>query len=332
MAFRKMLYSLIIRPTKKIIVQANYHLGAYKKAVWLIGDGRSGTTWVSDLINFKNRYRDMFEPFHPMMIDSANFFIPHYYLRPDDQDPKMEAFAADIFSGKFTHPRVDDANRLHLFKGVIVKDIFANLFSYWMSRHFPQIKVILLIRNPFAVALSKYKLIKWFWPSEPLDLWNQRSLQEDFLMPYEDLIKKTSREGDFIAKQLLIWSIINYVPLRQFTPGSILPVFYESVYNDPIRELSTIYRYIDPDNNHQHTMPGHRAINRLSSVAGIHSTLTHNKSPLTAWKNELMPAQIDNGLTILSHFGLAELYDDKSNPDHTILAALHDPVTMKELQ
>ena len=55
-------------PFKKIIAYANYMNKNYKEVIWLIGDVRSGTTWVSNLINHENKYRTMFEPFHPNYI------------------------------------------------------------------------------------------------------------------------------------------------------------------------------------------------------------------------------------------------------------------------
>src|SRR5688572_637852 len=58
---------------KRAILAANYRLGNYRERLWLIGDGRSGTTWAANLLNHRGRYRQLFEPFHPQMVSAASF-------------------------------------------------------------------------------------------------------------------------------------------------------------------------------------------------------------------------------------------------------------------
>ena len=58
---------------RSTVMAANYYLGSYQDAIWLVGEARSGTTWVSDLINWDKRYREMFEPFHPTFSEKFRF-------------------------------------------------------------------------------------------------------------------------------------------------------------------------------------------------------------------------------------------------------------------
>lgn len=147
----------IKRRSKQFSFITNYFLNKYQKVIWLIGNRRSGTTWVSNLINHNKIYREMFEPFHPQYIDNMKFLQVHQYRRVEESDEQLKKAASDIFSGKFTHPRVDLSGPSYFFKGLLIKDIFANLFSCWAYHNFPHLKIILLIRNPFSVALSTYK-------------------------------------------------------------------------------------------------------------------------------------------------------------------------------
>ena len=309
---------------RKWALIANYWLNNYEEVIWLIGDGRSGTTWVSDLINYDKRYREMFEPFHPRLIKGMNFLSPHQYIRPYDSNKQLEIIASSVFSGKFRNPRVDKGNRSFLYKGLLIKDIFANLFSYWASFRFPKVKIILLIRNPFSVALSKYKSKNWFWVTEPLDLLEQYSLYEDYLHPFEDIIRRTSREGNFVSCQILIWSIINYVPLRQFKQGQLKIIFYEEAFLKPLCEVSKIFRFVRPGIENHHINLDRKSVNCLSHTAGPESNLLKGTSPITSWKNELTYQQIDAGLKILQCFGFAELYDDNSMPQWNVLSNIHE--------
>ncbi len=320
------LKSKVSRLSRKVVLNANYVFNNYNEVVWLIGDGRSGTTWVSDLINHDMRYRELFEPFHPKLVEQMDCIVPHQYLRLHDSNETLRALASDIFCGKFIHPRVDATNQSFLYKGLLVKDIFANLFSYWAVSQFPDVKPVLLIRNPFSVALSKYKKRSWFWATEPLELLKQSDLYEDYLSPFEDVIKRVSSEKNYILNQILIWSIINYVPLRQFSPGSIHICFYENIYKEPNQEISKILRFVRGAEERSELELPKEVIDRASRVIGTESNLLSKTSPVTGWRNELTPKQIDEGLEILKHFGFENLYDGNSMPNMEVLRNIHESV------
>lgn len=304
----------------KLAIRANYLLNKYRETIWLLGDGRSGTTWVCDLINYEKKYREMFEPFHPRYISDVNFIVPHQYIRPYELDDEIKKVANDIFSGKFTHERVDSANHFRLYEGIIVKDIFANLLCYSLWLNFQKVKPVLLLRNPFAVSLSKLKKKSWFWMTDPMDLLNQKHLYADYLYAFEDLIKQTSAKRNYILNQILIWSIINYIPLRQFHMGSIHICFYEKIYMDPEKEIRGIFEFIEnsPKINLD-KVKLRKIISRPSRMAGKGSNMLIGASPIASWKDEIPPNIIDEGFNILQHFGFENLYDDESIPNEDVI-------------
>lgn len=319
----QIILSHLLKPVRDVTLHANRWFDNYDEVIWLIGDGRSGTTWVADLINHDRKYREMFEPFHPQHVDEMSFLSPHQYIRPGDSHDQLESIASDVFSGTFTHPVVDSANHSHLYNGLLIKDIFANLFAYWASVRFPNLKIILLVRNPFSVALSKSKKKDWFWVTDPMLLLNQQNLYDDYLHPFEDLIRKTSESSDYILRQVLIWSIINYVPLKQFSPGQLHITFYEEVFADPNNQVSSAFRFVKNTRENCHVELNEETIKRPSRVVSKESSLFQGKSPVTSWKDELSLRQIDAGLNILNEFGLAELYDENSMPNKDVLYSIH---------
>jgi hypothetical protein len=312
---KKTFKTRVINLCRQLILKANYVLNNYGDVIWLLGDGRSGTTWVSDLINHDRKYREMFEPFHPEIVRNAKSIVPHQYIRRNDLDEELMNFASDIFSGKFTNARVDSGNRSLLYNGILIKDIFANLLCYPVSIQFPKVKPVMLIRNPFSVAISKYKKKHWFWVTEPLALLDQTSLYEDYLYLFEDIIRTTSAKKNFILNQVLIWSIIHYVPLRQFKPGNIYICFYERIYTNPNQEISNILRYVKGESDNYQIKIKEEILSKPSRVAGSESNLLAGVSPILSWKNELSPREINDGLKLLQHFKLDDLYDDKSMPN-----------------
>jgi hypothetical protein len=298
-------------------------LNNYREVIWLVGDGRSGTTWVANLINHDKRYREMFEPFHLKFVREAGFIEPHQYYRPHHVDDRLITFALDVFTGRFTNARVDHGNHAVFYNGLLIKDIFANLLCYSVSLELPHVKPVLLIRNPFSVALSKIKKKDWFWLTEPLDLLRQVELYEDYLYQLEDMVRETSSKRDYILNQILIWSIINYIPLRQFNPGDIHVCFYEEIYKKPDQEISNILRYVRGEGEGFYITLDKEAVCKPSSAIGVQSNMLSGTSPILSWKNELSHQVIDDGLRILQHFGFDDLYDDASMPDMNVLSKIH---------
>jgi hypothetical protein len=256
----------------------------------------------------------MFEPFHPKYI---SFLRAHQYLKPGDTNKDMEKMATKVYSGKASSYRMDRENNSIAYRGLLIKDIFANLFARWASVQFPNIKIILLVRNPFAVALSKFNKSLGYWLLDPIELLQQERLYEDYLCPFEDLIKAKSRKNDYILNQIVIWSIIHYVPIRQFPPNSIHVVFYEHVYKQPYNEIFRIQQFVNPANRqHPLTIDNH-IIKQPSRVSGPESNIVLGNSPITSWKNKVNAKIIDEGFKILQAFGFEGLYDDVM-PDRSV--------------
>ncbi len=304
-----MIKKVIKNGSKLTAFHANHLLKKYDSTLWLVGDGRSGTTWISDLVNNDQYFREMFEPFHPHFIKKMQFLSPHQYVRPHENNARLFNTASKVFTGSLWDARTDMHNKIGLYNGLMVKDIFAHLFCNWAYHHFPNIKITLLVRNPFAVALSKYRKKNWKWVDDPMALYNQTSLMEDYLQPYEHLIKQTCDENDYILKQILIWSIIHYVTFHQFQSNQIHVMFYENVFLNPTKEIASLYQFIGKKFNGL----SDRTVQQPSRVAG--DNIKKGKSPIDAWLNELPSDTIDKGFSILEAFGLEGLYTSTSIPN-----------------
>ncbi|PID75282.1 MAG: hypothetical protein CSB23_04180 [Deltaproteobacteria bacterium] len=301
------------------ILQANYYFGKYKEVIWLLGDGRSGTTWVSDLINYQKKFREMFEPFHPKVVPEINFIEPHQYVRPYDLDERLMKFAKKIFTGAFTHSRVNSGHQPFVYRGLLIKDIFANLLCFWAVVNFSDVRPVLLMRNPFAVALSKYRKKNWFWMTEPTDFLRQSALYEDYLFRFEDLIQQVSYEKNYILNQVLIWSIIHYIPLCQFKSGDLYVCFYEDIYNEPSQEISKILQFVKRRDKSPVISIPKDVVEKPSRVSNKDRNFFSGPSPTSSWKEELPSKIIDDGLKILHQFGFDNLYDDMSMPNREVL-------------
>lgn len=279
--------------------------------IWLIGDARSGTTWAANLLNHQGNYREMFEPFHPA-VPAARFLANYQYVRPGQDWPELERLSDRIFGGSFHSRRVDRGVRIKPYQGLLVKDIGANLFAYWAAAKFPQVRTVLLIRNPFAVAASKLEKSTWDWCDKPSELLDQSDLHDDFLRPHAGLIREVAARNDLLQNYLLIWAILNSIPLRQFGPAELQTIFYEEAFQDPSGMVASVLRKqnaeLDP-----------AVAKRPSKVAS--QSLLNGKCPLTSWKSKFDAQQLREGRRILENFGLHRFYDERGMPDR---AALND--------
>lgn len=296
-----------------LVIPANrYILGPRRPLadpIWLVGAGRSGTTWASNILNYRNQYRYLFEPFHPMFVDATRAFRAYHYLRPDE--PQLVAIAAQVFTGRIQHPRIDKYTRGLMFHGLLIKDIFAHLFLKWVDVHFASVRKVLLVRHPFAVALSKLERAGWSWLRDPAELLDQQQLRNDYLEPYASLISKT--EGDF-ERQVLIWAITHYVPFQQLTNGRLLLVFYEELCVEPEPQVRRMLEFVgDP-------AAGDPLDDRLQAVIEQASQTSSdprsgNRRRMDRWRAQLSTAQVASGIRILAEFGLDEIYGDEPMPN-----------------
>jgi len=287
----------------------NHSLKKYNKILWLIGDGRSGTTWVSNLINHDQYFREMFEPFHPEFIEEMSCLQSHLYLRPNDINENFQSVANEVFKGKLWNKRIDQDNSVGIYKGLLIKDIFGNLFSNWVYQNYPDIQMTLLVRNPFAVVPSKYDRKDWGWATDPFILFNQDQLREDYLLEFEDLMCEVKSEDNYILKQILIWSIIHYVPFKQFKSNQLHVMFYENIFQNTQEEMRNLSKFI----NKPFTYLSDDFIKKPSKVAG--ENIIKGNSPINSWMNKIPASTIDKGMHILEQFGLENLYDSNSLPN-----------------
>ena len=310
---------MIVKEIKRALKKYTYLIYPiyYKKTIWLIGSGRSGTTWVASMINYKKTYRELFEPFHTC-ISEMNLigFKKNLFLDDKVKQRGFRTLSKTIMNGKFYHPRIEKDNEFiksYQNDFLLVKDIFANLCSYEICSKNKKIKPILLIRNPFATVSSIREREDWDWMEDPKEFLLQKRLREVYLLPFESLILDISKNGSYFEKQVLIWSIINYIPLVMFNEKELLVTFYEDWVSSPNNELKRVNKYLSIDTFLIEDIRNH--INFQSAS----KTSTQKKFNTLSWKNKISGSEFNSGMEILNHFGFDKLYDEFSLPNHELL-------------
>ncbi|CAN2048979.1 Sulfotransferase domain-containing protein [Candidatus Magnetomoraceae bacterium gMMP-1] len=281
--------------------------GDYKNTIIVAGVGRSGTTWLSNIINYKNDYRYMFEPFDMKKVNVVNALGYKKYLRSNNHNRIYFESANAILTGNIKNNWIDYYNRKFISQRRLLKDIRINLILNWIYKNFPGISLILLIRHPCAVAVSK---IKRKWDTHLNVFLSQKELMEDFLYPFEVEIKKAD---SVFEKFIFMWCIENFVPLKQFKKGEIHLVFYENLCERPKYEIKQLFRFLNIDFDEKKYINLIKELKKPSELSGNYSAIKTGDSLIENWKKYLNNDDIKRAFEILNIFGLNQLYSDSSS-------------------
>jgi FkbM family methyltransferase len=277
-----------------------------RTGIWLVGEARSGTTWVGGMIAHAGAYQEYFEPLHPKF--SMELFGEPLlkYLRSNRVPPTYEGLFDKILRGKLSNPRVvgEGAKK----SKVLIKDIHALMNAKAMSARCPELKVALLVRHPFEVAYSKMWLSNYTWFREPKRFLLQPELVADHLKNYADLLRA---DLSVFEKYVLIWCVQHYVFFRSFD-GEFLQISYKHLRNRDDRELDALKSFIEAD----------------SGICSSRWERTLTQRSRTDWKSTL-PSHSDvnvtmtmlhGGESIIERFGLSQLVAQLGSPDIPLTA------------
>ncbi len=275
----------------------------YHASLILAGTGRSGTTWISEVINYRNEYRLMDEPFRNVSVDIVAHFNAMQYIRPDDSNEVYLEPVAQILSGRLRNSWTDRFNTRTVASQRLIKAIRANLFLKWMYNHFPGLRIAFLMRHPCAVVLSQWKL-DWDIDLEAI-LLAQPQLMADHLEPYREEIEQAT---DLFEKRLWMWAVENYMPLAQFNPGEVHFAFYENFCEEPEQEIEKLFRFYGKEWDESVLA----AMRKPSNSSKPDSAVVSGKRRVDSWMSKVTDEQQEMVERMLKRFGLDAIYSADS--------------------
>lgn len=288
--------------------------GGPEDTVLLAAVGRSGTTWLSDLIRDGTSCRVIFEPFVPSRVPLAR---PLGYLtyipRGSAATVAQREAARRILSGHLgRNPWTDKENHLWIARRRLVKAIRANLMLGWLVREFPGLKVILLMRHPVAVAHS-WRRLGWGreLDGERTDLEILTAQSALVRRHLAHLVESVERATEPFERHLYEWCILNIVPLRECRPAELHLMFYETLYARPEQELERLGAFLG---RRLHPRIYSR-LDRPSSQSTSTSAIATGADPIAHWKSVVTPGEVERAMTILAQFDLDQVYGEAEMPD-----------------
>jgi len=274
--------------------------------IFLSGMGRSGTTWISDIINYDKTYRDVFEPFRPDHVKEAQKSPDYQYFKADDRDSDRIRDAETILSGQFRNRWADKSNENFETNRRIIKDIRTNLMLKWLINIRPDMRVILVVRHPLAVVNSWIKL-GWDSKKDFDIIVSQERLLHDFPL-VKDALQHINPADDF-ETTLFIWCVLYYVPLKQFKDGEIFVLFYEDLVLNPEKEVEKIFSYIGEIYHNEDVM---LRFNNASNTNWLNQDFQrHPQDLINSWRGSFNESHFERTANMLKLFELDELYDSK---------------------
>jgi hypothetical protein len=281
----------------------------WAKSIFVCGSGRSGTTWLAEILKKVRGRRYIYEPFNREQVPLCRTFGLRQYLRPGDNNPAFLIPASRIFRGQARGPWMDQYNQALIATTRLIKDVRSTLMLKWVHDHFPGMRIIYVVRHPGAVASSKVALGWRFEPAKAF--FTQNELMLDYLEPFRNAVEASTSE---LEKHTVAWCIENYVPLRQLAPGDVFLCFYESLCANPKAELTKLFAYLtepfDPSLLER--------VDQLSVTAQTRERPNGNRSLqdiASAWRRRLSRSEMQRISEITKIFGLDSLYVDERTAD-----------------
>lgn len=299
---------------------------APERVGWLVGSGRSGTTWLASLLNADGTMREMFEPVHRLHAPLMKGGVDHPYFRPDEVPEDWRAWQAKVFRGRYITKRTDRDNvgrNPANARKLLVKDVFACGLIAANLKARPELAPALIMRHPLAVALSKQAHSDWLWTWSPEAFVHQRKWLEDHLTGQAEVLMRVAREGSVLEKLVGVWAVLQRTALRS-APSESLPILhYESAVVDPwaaVKRLSEHPSWRGMLTANAQQVRG--AAERLSFVSK--SAAPHTLPNPGRWMSKVANHERKACEQLLSDLGMEGWHDDKGMPVDAAIQAWRD--------
>lgn len=214
-------------------------------SVLILGSGRSGTTWLAEVLARNTRSRLVFEPFHPVWTPGPEQL--RLFLAPQDIEPGMQALVGRVLSGRTRKRPLGQIVITRLPRGRVIKDIHSGNLLPWYRARFPQVPAVFVVRHPIATALSRLRHGDFYGLARYLE--TERGRREAEASPVAAWLQaydEHREDPDELVRGVAEWCIENAYPLQQCGTEGAMLVFYERAVCEPAAELTRLAEFCAP--------------------------------------------------------------------------------------
>lgn len=262
----------------------------------IVGSGRSGTTWLLDVLADANGLRPVFEPLNTDT-STVGRKSAYAYLSRDFECDALKGLFSAAANGALNSIWTDyrfKPNRLHLERKhlrspnelkalmhrwkelakryatyrekkaraeTLVKCIRANLMLDWVHANFDA-RILFVLRHPGAVVESRLRFAEHWDPFPLLEKYrNDAALMNGPLKAQATWLDRKYTRAEALTA---IWCVENLVPAAQAASNGYLIVFYEELLERPEVEWPRIVNGLGLD-----TVPSGRLLDKPSQQAAV---------------------------------------------------------------
>ena len=268
----------------------------------IAGFGRSGTTWLSDIISKTLGGIILFEPDHPSVFPESEKFIYRSHLNAKEKDTLQKHIYGALdkkikknwllrnhlpcgsdMSENFIHSIWEQSNILG-FKAIRWNHNLVDLYQAISP------KIVYITRHPLAVAASLIKRSKFFkelgWEKH-WSLFKERN-------PIPTLDLSQYDQLDLCSKYTAMWTVSNCKALTDLDKLDRPYFQYEKIYSNPYSETRKIIDYLGFVNNNIH--PSYLFYPSMSTLKTFHTFNENRKwskkgAASVFWENTFSPEQ-----------------------------------------
>ena len=236
-----------------------------EKKIAILGFGRSGTTWVSDIVSKISGGLVLFEPMFPNVMPDA---VNYCYINDTESDKMKNLFLhlSNAMDGKIKKKwllrnhlnrpinEINDNFAENIWSNCNIigfKEIRANFLLKQLSNTW-DFKTVFIIRNPNAV-ISSLKNRPWFWKGDFGGLDNHyqmfvdRIIKNPIYTKHFDHIDKLDfkKVEEPVRKQAIIWAATHKIVLHELCGTNIPLLFYEDLFMDPFEISKKLMKTLD---------------------------------------------------------------------------------------
>lgn len=270
--------------------------------VFLTSQGRSGSTLVSRLITSGGSFRNHHEPFHKEFVEEAKLLYYGRYIDKKANLPVERVFVDNIFKGKIYNHWIGMGTFSFYFRNRLVKAIRTNLYTGWIKENFPEIKVVILIRNPFAVAESWIN-VNFANPYQYRALFVK---QESLMIKLPHDVKELFKSQLSLKEQLIFnWCLEYFILFKDLNPRDYKLLVFERLLEDSEKEMKELLNFIDVPyhDNWKGVLIKPSMTTSKNSSARVEPGKLHEK-----WRTTWTENEIARGRRIMTLFGFQDVY------------------------
>jgi hypothetical protein len=268
-----------------------------RQPILILGHGRSGTSWVGQIISAARRVLYYFEPMHPRALGSRELSNWFRYARPEDRDEALERVFDPVFAGLPTPSKAWNRGGWHRWVPgyrIAVKDVASLMAAEWLyERYQPQ--MVLIVRHPCPVILSELK--QGVSGKESLaTLLDSSDLVSDHLRSYVSFLKQATGEIEQLGA---VWAARHRVianALEKNPQWRI--VYYEALCADPERQFEELIRALGL--RWSRTMAAYVEWHSSGDATGMYSTRRVSRRRIDSWMERMSTHDVERVRRIVS--------------------------------